>query len=132
MLRAVAAGALLMALAACGGSESTGAVTASSSTSPAASAASFHAAVTRLWHPLKYADPTKVAAAALAAKFDGFGAAVEATPAPADEVSAQASIVSAARDAAEEIRSATDPVAYGAAVGTAQGTIGGLISELPK
>lgn len=97
-----------------------------------ATAAGFRAAVVELWQPLKYADPSKVPASTLAANFDGFAAAVEAEPAPDAEISTRAALASAARAAAEDIRAAgSDPIAYGGAVGTAQGTIGNLIAQLP-
>lgn len=135
MRRLAAAVALLAALAGCGGSSggSDSPTVATTATAPAAvTAAEFRAAVTDLWQPLKYADATKLSASALAAKFDGFAAAVEAQPAPSDEISARAAIASAARAAAADLRASSDPVAVGGALGAAQGTIGGLIQELPK
>lgn len=133
MLRPGVAALALAALVGCGGSSSAG--EAATPTSPATTVVTntqFRAAVVRLWHPLKYADPTAASAAALAAKFDGFADAVEAQSAPPSEITERAAIASAARDAADKIRTATDPVSFGGAVGAAQGTIGGLIEELPK
>lgn len=131
IVKAAVAATVLGLLVGCGGSSSSPG-SATSTTSIGVTAGEFRAAVVRLWLPLKYADPSKASPSALAAKFDGFAAAVEAEPVPHDEISNRAAIASAARGAASQIRSETDLFAYGGAVGAAQGTIASLIKELPR
>jgi hypothetical protein len=131
MRRPAVAFALVLAATSCGGSSS-GTPTVPPASATTSTAATFRADVVRLWTPLKYADASKMSADTLAAKFDGFAAAVEAEAVPSVEVAARASIASAARHGAEQLRSTTNAVGVGGALGAAQGTIDGHIAALPR